>query len=492
MFNNYKKILVSAFAVASLTIMGCKKDYLDTKPTDQMSVDDLFSTTQNAYIILNGMHNYLTAPGAGGQGNAADWGQKAHDLAHDAMGRDMVFTASGYDWFTYYYQYVSTQSSTYWMPYISWTFYYRMINNANTLLARIDAAEGSESEKADIKAQALAYRAWSYFSLANDFCLTYNAPGFATAKGVPLMLEPTNLETEFKGRGLASDVYKQIVSDIEASIANFNLSAEPRSDKSHINIDVAHGIYARIALMMGNYPKADEQADLARVNYQLMTSNELLLGFNNNLNNEWMWASNLAPDQSNQRSLSCLMSWMDVNAPGYAGVGATRAIAKELYDFMGADDVRKSQFSSSYIQNKFHLQDPSGFVYNDLLMRASEMYLIQIESKARANANDPDAIALLEELMQIRQPSYDFAATGRTLLEEALLQRRLELWGEGFQIGDIKRLQIPIVRTPGAGNHSAAIALVMRINNNDPRLLMKIPQRELDNNNQMTAGDQNP
>lgn len=500
MLFNYKKIVITVLAAASIAVVGCKKDYLATTPSDQISVDELFSTTKAAYTLLNGMHNYMTRPVAAGLTNHADWAQKSQDMGHDAMGRDMILTSSNYDWFSSYYQYVSTSAANFWMPYNSWTFYYKLINNANSLIANIDNASGPQSEKDDIKGQALAYRAWAYWRLANDFCLNYNAPGFAAAKGVPLMLEPTDIRLITKGRGLASEVYAQILIDIKESVTLLGSTSEDRPNKSHINIDVANGLYARIALGMRDYPTAAIHAEIARSNYPLMSSTALNGGFNTNTNEEWMWSSALTAEQYQARGILCFVGWMDIDIVGsYASVGATRAITKQLFDLMDPTDVRREQFRSPtsaaglrLVTKKFRTSIPGTFTADDLLMRATEMYLIEIEALASINPNDTRAVELLEELMQIRQPGYTLAATGRTLIEEVLLQRRIELWGEGFALNDIKRLQINLARATGTLNHSPGTAAVMNLPANSPRFLFKIPQRELDNNSSMTGADQNP
>jgi len=91
-----------------------------------------------------------------------------------------------------------------------------------------------------------------------------------------------------------------------------------------------------------------------------------------------------------------------------------------------------------------------------VLMRASEDYLIQAEGDARANDLN-DAVIALNALRTARTaPLYD--PTGQTqqnLIDTILVERRKELWGEGFSLSDIIRLQQPVIRKPytdGAGN----------------------------------------
>lgn len=84
--------------------------------------------------------------------------------------------------------------------------------------------------------------------------------------------------------------------------------------------------------------------------------------------------------------------------------------------------------------------------------------------------------------------------SGAELINEILLQRRIELWGEGFSLFDIKRTKSGLNRPQGAGNHGAPNfnPVVYTLPDASPLFLMRIPQRELDNNPSMTAADQNP
>lgn len=72
-------------------------------------------------------------------------------------------------------------------------------------------------------------------------------------------------------------------------------------------------------------------------------------------------------------------------------------------------------------------------------MRAAEMLLIEAEAACH-NGDNSTAVNCLKELMAKRDTKYVIPATsGTALLEEVKLQRRLELWGEGFNWFDYKR-----------------------------------------------------
>ena len=122
------------------------------------------------------------------------------------------------------------------------------------------------------------------------------------------------------------------------------------------------------------------------------------------------------------------------------------------------------------------------------MMRVSEMYLI--EAEAKAELGEADAADVLFALQSDRDPAAarSTAATKAALIDEILLERRKELYGElGINYLDIKRRQLPLRRS---GNHSAAFRF--NIPANDPRFIIKLPQREIDANDAIGPQEQNP
>ena len=140
-------------------------------------------------------------------------------------------------------------------------------------------------------------------------------------------------------------------------------------------------------------------------------------------------------------------------------------------------------------------------------MRIEEMVLTEAEALCRAG-DDNGARAALNKLMKERDKSYDCSAKTGTalgalttdetgsLLEEILIQRRIELWGEYGRIYDIKRLKQGFVRTEEMGHPLAARTAVNNIKVNNPETydwVMTIPQSEFDANKNMDEkADQNP
>ena len=67
-------------------------------------------------------------------------------------------------------------------------------------------------------------------------------------------------------------------------------------------------------------------------------------------------------------------------------------------------------------------------------------------------------------------------------VDDVWLQRRIELWGEGFSMADIMRLGKPVVRFQWSDKGNWPDAFCFNIAADDPWLLLRIPQKESNNN----------
>lgn len=100
-----------------------------------------------------------------------------------------------------------------------------------------------------------------------------------------------------------------------------------------------------------------------------------------------------------------------------------------------------------------------GFSSDIPIMRSEEMKLIEIEAVARQD--EGRGRQMLEEFAKSRDPKFVYGkhneAYGNTstsaLINEIWWQRRVELWGEGFAMWDLKRLNKGIIRSYKGTNH---------------------------------------
>lgn len=493
-----KKIILFLFLATLIAGSSCKKSYLETDPTDAVDRTELFKKINNIYAALDGAVTAQFAFGAGGSGRHDNYGQKSWDLSMDLMGNDMVVHSQGFGWYNAVYNYTEwLNPATGRQSYNAWYFYYDIIRQALFIIENVDKAiDGNQAQKELLKGQALGLKAYANYYLANLFQQTYkgheNSPGNV-------------LYTEFSQANLPraplSEVYANIVSDLTQ--AETLLSGKPRTNKTYIDLSVVRGLRARVALVMEDWATAATKANQARQGYTLMTSAQYtaLNAFSSISNAEWMWGSIIPEDQAT--IYASFFSHMDINTGGYAALGGQKKITKELYDLIPADDVRKSVFRTpgtgagsnvDYNQNKHRVPNPGSWAADYLYMRAAEMYLIEAEALAR-QGQDPAARTALEALVITRQPSFSAAAlSGTALLNEILLQRRIELWGEGFSLIDVKRLGNGLNRPSGPGNHGApnfnpAVYTSPAV---EPRWLMRIPLDEILFNTSIGDNDQNP
>jgi hypothetical protein len=115
-------------------------------------------------------------------------------------------------------------------------------------------------------------------------------------------------------------------------------------------------------------------------------------------------------------------------------------------------------------------------------IRLAEMYLIMAEAYARAG-KEPEARAALFTLAKNRDASYVLSTnSGQALIDEILVQRRVELWGEGFRFYDLKRLNLPLDRTVVPNFVSASVGGVMQVPAGDNRWVFAIPIAEIQAN----------
>lgn len=495
-----KKIFLFVSTVLLLASVGCKKDYLETKPSNGVTEQEIFSKLNTVYAAIDGIVKEQFAYGTGAGTGHDNFGQKSFDLQNDLMGNDMVVHSQGYGWFNTDYNYTEWLRTTNGrQPDNAWFYYFDLIKQSNKLLAVIDGVSdplATPAQKDAVKGQVLGIRAYAYFYLINYFQQTYK--GNQTKPGVPLY---TEVAIDGKPRGTVQEVYTQIIADLTKS--ETLLTGKPRVSKSNIDVTVVQGFRARVALLMEDWPTAALYANKAKLGYTLMTSAQYTAfnAFSSISNAEWMWGSLIPVDQAT--IYASFFSHIDIRTGGYAALGGQKKITKALYDQIPTGDVRKTVFRTpgtgttsnpDYNQIKHQVPVAGSWAADYLYMRAAEMYLIEAEALARQGQDGP-ARTVLQTLVQTRFPAYSAGTlTGTALVDEILLQRRIELWGEGFSLMDIKRLNQGLNRPTGAGNHGSPNFNpgVYTTSAADPRFIMKIPQRELDNNASMSPADQNP
>lgn len=545
-----KKIINKLFAGSLLAgmmlVSSCAGDYLDTAPTDSTGATDAVGTTANAMKALNGIAKIMTTQHSYfGGGFAGENNIMIQYESYPSENYNYNYYASG--WSPIFNQEFHTRTNSIYDAY-AWYYYYTIAGNANTILANIDNAEGTEVERNFVKASALTFRAYAFEKLVHYYCWRWQDSNNGASQGIVLRLDES---TGGQGYATLAETYAQIYKDLDEAIMLFEQSGMDRN-ASQVwmpNINVAHAIYARAALTKQDYTKALTEAKLARQNYPLMSNAEYHAGFCNPTS-EWIFGSFGSAQENNwywSYGTQYACNGYYANAAGAAnGAGS---IGRELINRIPNDDARKALFltedkfpgynfndgsamdlgygilgmgddekkadalweeAAAYCQKmavsgleapyqagymylggqlKFYVFDTPGVSYLPFI-RSSEMVLVEAEANYFLN-DETAARASLVELNATsgRNPEYTCDKSGEALWNEIMDYRELELWGEGFAWSDYKRWNRDIVRHSFAEGGNAHISVAKTIPASGVnKWTWDVPLNETDYNDELNLG----
>ena len=414
-----------------LLLAGCSGDFLDKEPTDSVSSDEV-GVPGNAERLFNGAWYNLFEYGT----TYANIGYRALQCQDDMMADDVVSRpAYGFN-SSYQFNDIAIPNNS--RTSFAWYLIYKTIDNCNTAIA----IDGDSEEFFQAKGQALALRAFCYLHLAQHYQFTYLKD--PTAPCVPIYTEPTTSETAPKAKSTVAQVYQRVFDDLNLAQSYLkNYTRKGDGQKFKPNTNVVNGLLARTYLLTGQWEEAAKAAAAARQGYSLMTTTAEYEGFNNVSNKEWIWGH---PQTLAQSDASYNFYYLDAT---YVGAYSSFMADPHFRDTFSEGDIRLGLFQwmrEGYLgYKKFHMRadDTADIV----LMRASEMLLIEAEALAREGFPEK-AVIPLNELGHARGLG-DYDLTGKSqddVVNEILMERRRELWGEGFSITDILRTQQSVKR----------------------------------------------
>lgn len=436
----------------ALLFTSCSDSFFDTVPATQVTTPEVFSSESNIDAFINGAIRFLMENSTS-QDNP---GLPAIFLTHDVMGED-AFARDGRYGFRDSYPYRDPFDNTTRRALFFWSLQYTSIDHANNLIAHVPVDENSTPTIKHLKGQAYALRAYNYLNLVRQYQFTYAKD--ASAKAIPIYTEPTTPATEPRPLATVQEVYDQIISDLTE--AEKLLPGFERTVKNRPDIHVVYGLFARAYLTMENWELAKSYAEKAREGYPVMSADRYTEGFNDVSNPEWIWGH---PQTITQNMGSSSYFAYVENTPYTTDAEGTNLYYgynsimpdPHFVELFEDGDIRKSLFDIAtqpsealyrhYRYGKFRNKYPNHDAHI-VLMRASEQLLIEAESQARLG-DVGGAIGTLNELRRNRNLA-DLPATGYSqdaIIDEILLERRKELWGEGFRLYDILRTQTAPVR----------------------------------------------
>lgn len=519
-----RKYLLGLGLLAAVFFYSCEDD-LNTAPEGDIMTEEqkeeVYANQEEKRIaavnaIFAQLNQYMPNEDALGAARDNDFGYPSIMMFTDANSADVVSEDNGYNWAGNNLDfsdrvYTSNESQ------ILWNNMYAIIRVSNTLIESIDP----DTENPDFQfnlAQGLSGRAFAYWVLANLY--QFNYVGNESAPCVPIITEANAEEAAWEGvpRSTVQQVYDLILSDLNSAINLMTSSEGERSDKRYFDLSVAYGLRARAHLSMQKWPEAaaDAESAIEASDAEPASIEDLSKPTFWNAENEdnWMWGIILS--ETDRVVTSGIVNWLSHMGSlnfGYANFSKGKQINKGLYYSIPASDVRKGWWLDEDKTSPNLNAEQTAFVqryppythvkfapYNNVignsvnssdipLMRIEEMYLILAEAQAM-QAPATGLKTLVDFVKEYRDLDYAFAGASATeIQEEVYRQRRIELWGEGLIWFDVMRLGKGVDRR-GGGYPNAT--MIFNIAGNDPVLLWRIPEAEIQANIQLSEGDNNP
>ncbi|MBR3499946.1 MAG: RagB/SusD family nutrient uptake outer membrane protein [Bacteroidales bacterium] len=499
-----KYIALFSAVLFALSVYSCSEENFDVRSSSRLSGSDAAEIVEAdpeflaAYV--NGFYAWMVQYNTQASTGTVhdDYGHLAIGAITDLMGQDIAVNGS-WNWGTYDINHDYGQWD--WSrPYQLWNFYFTLIKNTNEVIDFFGEEDPTNPVLRSYLGQAYALRAFSYYyliQLFQDVALgDYpNATFNKEAPAVPIIYAVRDAKTNEEvaarsGRNKIEDLCVEIERNIDLALPL--LDGAPRLTKNEVDYNVAQGIAARYYLLSQQWDKAITAATAALEGYTLMDNARLHAGFKEIEDPEVMWGFNHTSET--QTTYASFFSHMSNDNYGYGGIGqSVRCIDASLYNQIPVSDYRKSLFNGPdgdssapyaggklpYAARKFG--GDANYLQDYTFMRAAEMYLIIAEAEARKDGTS----TTLATLMEKRDPAWSKTAD----LQEVLLQRRIELWGEGFEYFDLRRLAKGVDRTYTGTNHSAQAQYAFPAHAKSWNF--QIPQREIQNNVYITEEEKN-
>ncbi|MEJ5146443.1 RagB/SusD family nutrient uptake outer membrane protein [Sphingobacterium sp. MYb388] len=440
-----KNIILYSLVISGVLITSSCRKYVEVDQNDRRTL----KTTDDYRYLVNNKGNFESSfvlPLVTSDNIAPSVAQSASIAWGDIYQR-------AYLWNDYFY--FDNQQD------VAWNNLYKHIYIANEILTGVmDSQNGSEIQKRSIAAEARVHRAFSYFSLANQYAPIYDPTKATSQQGVPLLLTPDLFQS--LNRVPLSRVYEQIIEDLTVAIAD--LPNFP-SFNYHPSKIAAYALISRVYLTMRNFEESGRYADLA-------------LALNPTVYNL---------EEFNTATYPRLVDDKEVLLSKTSAGFVRGPLNPELISLYNADDLRFKMFIGReentvkgyvYIKPQFN----GTYYYNAYVgLNSPEIYLNRAEVYARQN-NAAKTVEMLNILRKKRFSTTKYIALTVTDVQADLLQyvmdeRRREFVGTDLRWYDMRRLTLdadyykPVTRTLNGQTYT--------LQANSPRFVYPINQEVL-------------
>jgi hypothetical protein len=468
--------------LAILCITHSCSDFLEQEPGTQTSITEQLKTKQGILVALNGIYSDLESNVRG----------ERFAVYADLQGGNLKFSPSN----------ISTIKGHIRVPFNIEAVYsfndqsiesnfasfyndsYNIINQTNLILEFTDKlTDATETDKNEIKAQALTIRGYTHFLLSLLYSQTYRYTDDASHLGIVYNTTSITSGISYPKRETVASTFSYIVNDLKSALENYSTSSPKAGPSySYFNSVNTKALLARIYLTKSDWQNAYALAD------DVITNSDVSLVTSENYITQW-----------EQTDLPLTETLLEFSVPKDAinNVGGSLAnyfgyisetnynryvASQDLLILYEDSDLRKQLFLtqslpalvngslknvSYFFTKKF--QDNPGYIG----IRMSELYLIRAEAALNTGALEQSK----NDVNTIRARAKASLLTTTTNLREAIFtERRKELNFEGHLFFDIARYKKNISRNDGC------ISLLCDLTYPSPKYVLPIPNNNLNLN----------
>lgn len=358
---------------------------------------------------------------------------------------------------------------------VFWASAYQRIFYSNVVINNVmDATHGSEAQKLNLRAEALAERALEYLNLVNVYGKHYDPSTAQADLGVPLVLEDNINLTDLK-RATVAEVYDLVEKDLQAAVRDLPYKPKPNAFK--FSKSGARGVLARMYLYQGKYKEALECAD------SVLARNDTLLDMRDYhvlVNESAIGRIDIPDKDANKENVLIRL------APFVYALSDETFGSDDLMQHFTKKDMRRLLFFSDSI-NSTQFEKPlwRPWFEQNMGITTSEMYLVAAECEARQGSIGR-AMELVNKLRNNRIVDNKTltAANRDEALKLVLEERRREFALTGLtRFIDLKRLNLDSRFAKTVVHH--VVGKDLTLPPNDPRWALPIPARPLRFNKSM-------
>ena len=393
--------------LAALLFTGCD-DFLDIRPTGMVIAE----TGEEYRALLTDVYSKIPE----------DRGLTT--LRSDEMAADATYMKD-YDYESYFdiwnWNDNSRDAGT---SSFGWRRYYHSCYIANYIIEhKGEITKATKQEIEQLVGECYMIRAYIHFLLVNLYAPAYTHCDPATTRGVPLSVK-ADVNAVLKCSSV-QQVYKQVLDDIDSAAVYMNVERWDAGFNYRFNTTTTHALRARVALYMGDWSLALQEAKTVITQYPEL---------------EDMNSSAMLP--TNYMSVESIMALEQVITSGLMKVGYVEPSLLAMYR---SGDSRKTKYFEARNLRiwQYRTRNTSE---ERCTFRAAEFYLIAAEAANELNEQN-EALQYINALMEKRYtadkiPDLD-ELDQEVLRVEIADERRREMAYQGHRWFDLRRTTQP-------------------------------------------------